>query len=140
MKENINIIYINLKELTFLSVAEINRIISKSKYDRHIIVDISELKRIDSSAIGLIISVYTKLKKHNKELILCEARKSVSKTLAIFESTEKIAKIVNTVDDAILYLEKKYNKVFNIKKILLDIGGFFFIDKTKHLDTYEMAL
>ena len=71
-----------------------------------IVVDLSNAMFIDSSGIGTLIALQSRLQKNSKEMIVVSDNETI---LKVFEITKMydFFKVVSTLDEASSYLEKK---------------------------------
>ena len=72
------------------------------------IIDISEVRYINSSGIGLLITILTKFRNKGGEVFLMNPSESVKKLL-IITKLNAIFQIVKTEEEALGYLKKNLN-------------------------------
>ncbi|MCP4134474.1 MAG: STAS domain-containing protein [bacterium] len=71
-----------------------------------IIIDIHKVGRMDSSALGAIIHIYSSLKKLNLELVVCGATYYIRKLFHICKF-DRFLPLFETVDEAMDYFQGK---------------------------------
>ena len=92
-------------EMDLYSSQEVRELIRESLTDGHkyIILDCSELSYIDSSGIGVLISLFTTLRKKGGQLILCSLQSSVqsvinfTKLTGFLEITDSLEEALNSI-------------------------------------------
>ncbi|MCP4297976.1 MAG: STAS domain-containing protein [Proteobacteria bacterium] len=70
-----------------------------------IILDLTDVKYVDSSGLGIIVSIYKTLKKHSKKLVLSNINKNVEELLILTRLNETI-QIEKDVDSSIQSFEE----------------------------------
>jgi|YNPMSStandDraft_2_1061718.scaffolds.fasta_scaffold00056_10 anti-sigma B factor antagonist len=69
------------------------------------VIDLTELKHINSTGLGIFITLLTKIKSKNGELVLCNPNQAISNLLKITKLSS-VFLILNSIEEAINHYKK----------------------------------
>ncbi len=78
---------------------------SHLKYERHLVLDLTEVRFIDSSSLGIIVLFFTKLRDIQKHLLLTNIKNDIFQMFNLTGISKQIH-CFKTIDEALSFLNK----------------------------------
>lgn len=106
-KDNILIIYLKGDLIGENNGPELVKVVNDSIHEKvyHCAVDLSEVRYMNSSGIGVLITLLTKYRNHEGEMVLIKPSEKIEKLLLITK-LNKIFSIVENREEALKVLKK----------------------------------
>ncbi|MDZ7807693.1 MAG: STAS domain-containing protein [Gracilimonas sp.] len=83
---------------------ELHKLIEQGK--KEVVVDLSKVKFMNSSGLGILIGGLTTMKNAGGELVICQADKKIESLLMVTQLI-KVFNHFRTLDEAVAHFEKK---------------------------------